>query len=76
MSYDLQFMKLRYEIYKNSKFQKKTNEVNKNKDILLRFKENMYPAVHIFVGTFFCLSNLRSVISYWKWLFQPNNFDW
>ncbi len=34
------------------KFQK-TNVVNNNKNILLRFKEKMCPAVHIFIATFF-----------------------
>jgi hypothetical protein len=35
----------------------KNDVVNNNKDIFLRFKEKMCLAVHIFIATFFCLSN-------------------
>ena len=39
------------------KVSKKTNVVNNNTDILLRFKDKMCPTVHIFTATFSCLSN-------------------
>ena len=49
ISYSLNLQK------KNLLSSTKTNVVNNYKDILMRFKEKICPAVHIFIAIFFVL---------------------
>ena len=57
--------------YKNSWLSfKKTDVVNNDKDILLRFTEKICPAVHMLIANFFCLRKLVIINLKWAFLTQ------